>query len=219
MPFTYLGIPITHRRWKNSEWQDVIARFEKRLSNWKAKILSLGGRLVLINSVLSSLPIFMMSLLYYLDSFGKEDTTKINTDSSSGKIICQPKELGGLGVANIAIKNICLLNEWLFKLLNEDGICQQILKNKYLGTKALTMVSRRPGDSQFWSGLMNVKYDFLCWGQFRIVDGQSTRFWEDIWIINKTLKEQCPNLFNVVRNKTTLVADVLLGAIPNLTFR
>ncbi|KAL5652276.1 hypothetical protein ACJX0J_037734, partial [Zea mays] len=38
-------------------------------------------------------------------------------------------------------------------LLNEDGIWQQILKNKYLGTKALTHVSRRLGDSQF------------CWGQ------------------------------------------------------
>jgi hypothetical protein len=37
--------------------------------------------------------------------------------------------------------------------------------------------------------------------------------------MNRPLKEQYPNLFNVVRNNTTLVADVLSGAIPNLTFR
>jgi hypothetical protein len=91
------------------------------------------------------------------------------------KIICQPKELGGLGVANLVTKNICLLSKWLFKLLNENGVWQQILKNKYLGTKALTQVSRRSGDSQFWSGLMKVKGDFLKWGQFQ-VDGQSIRF-------------------------------------------
>jgi hypothetical protein len=52
---------MTHRRLRNSEWQSVIDRFEKRLSSWKRKLLSSGGRLVLINSVLSSLPIFMMS--------------------------------------------------------------------------------------------------------------------------------------------------------------
>jgi hypothetical protein len=34
---------------------------KKKLSSWKGKQLSLGGRLVLINSVLSSLPMFMMS--------------------------------------------------------------------------------------------------------------------------------------------------------------
>jgi hypothetical protein len=40
------------------------------------------------------------------------------------QIICQPKELGGMEVANLAIKNICLLSKWLYKLLNEDGMWQ-----------------------------------------------------------------------------------------------
>lgn len=33
LPFKYLGIPMTHRRLRNSEWQSVIDRFEKRLSS------------------------------------------------------------------------------------------------------------------------------------------------------------------------------------------
>jgi len=36
-------------------------RFEKRLSSWKGKHLSIGGRLTMITSVLSSLPMYMMS--------------------------------------------------------------------------------------------------------------------------------------------------------------
>jgi hypothetical protein len=36
MPFKYLGIPMTHRRLRNSDWKGVIDRFEKRLSTWKA---------------------------------------------------------------------------------------------------------------------------------------------------------------------------------------
>ena len=144
MPFKYLGIPMTHRRLRNSEWRCVVDRFESRLSNWKAKFLSSGGRLVLINSVLSSLPIFMMSffeiptgVLQKLDAirsrfFWQGGHHKKKYRLAKWEIICQPKEIGGLGVANLDIKNICLLSKWLFKLLNGDGVWQQLLRNKYL---------------------------------------------------------------------------------------
>ncbi|GKD26567.1 hypothetical protein Tco_1232781, partial [Tanacetum coccineum] len=46
-----------------SSWDDVIAKLSARLSKWKLKSLSIGGRLTLIKSVLSSLP------LYYMSSF------------------------------------------------------------------------------------------------------------------------------------------------------
>jgi hypothetical protein len=39
----------------------VEERFQKKLSSWKGTLLLSGGRLVLINSVLSRLPMFMMS--------------------------------------------------------------------------------------------------------------------------------------------------------------
>jgi hypothetical protein len=58
-PFRYLGIPLHYRQLLNSEWHKVEERFKKKLFCWK--VLSYGGRLVLLNSVISSLPIFMMS--------------------------------------------------------------------------------------------------------------------------------------------------------------
>ncbi len=36
-------------------------RFEKKLASWVTKMLSYGDRLVLINSVLTSLPMFLLS--------------------------------------------------------------------------------------------------------------------------------------------------------------
>ena len=38
-------------------------RFEKKLSAWIGKLLSYGDHLILINSVLTSLPMFMLSFL------------------------------------------------------------------------------------------------------------------------------------------------------------
>ena len=61
LPFTYLGIPIHHRKLTNFEWKCVEDRFEKKLSCWKGKLMSYGGRLILINSVLTSMPMFLLS--------------------------------------------------------------------------------------------------------------------------------------------------------------
>jgi hypothetical protein len=63
-PMTYLGISIHFRKLRNVDWKKVEERFEKRLSSWKGKHLSIGGHLTLINSVLSSLPLYMMSSFF-----------------------------------------------------------------------------------------------------------------------------------------------------------
>jgi hypothetical protein len=87
-PLKYLGIPIHFRRLRNGEWKPVEDRFETKLSNSIGKLLSYGDTLILINSVLTSLPMFMLSffeipigvrkLLDYYRSrfFGKEKTIK-----------------------------------------------------------------------------------------------------------------------------------------------
>jgi hypothetical protein len=60
-PFKYLGIPMHYRRLNNKDWEMIEERIEKKLNSWKGKYLSVGGHLVLINSVLSSLLMFMLS--------------------------------------------------------------------------------------------------------------------------------------------------------------
>jgi hypothetical protein len=62
-PMRYLGIPIHYRRLTLAEWKLVEERVQKRLSSWKGKLLSLGVRLVLINSVLSNMVLHMISFL------------------------------------------------------------------------------------------------------------------------------------------------------------
>jgi hypothetical protein len=61
LPFRYLGIPIHFRRLKNGEWKLIEDHFEIKLSSWLGKLLSYGDRLILINSILTSMPMFMLS--------------------------------------------------------------------------------------------------------------------------------------------------------------
>ena len=127
-------------------------RFEKRLNSWKGKNLSTRGCLTLINSVISSLPMYMMSFfeipkgvrkkLGYFRSrfFWQSDEHKRKYRLAKWSIFCQPNDQGGLGIHNLELKNIALLSKWLYCLLTTDGTWQQILRNKYLGNKPLVQV-------------------------------------------------------------------------------
>jgi hypothetical protein len=131
-PFKYLGIPMYYRRLNNKDWELIEERIEKKLSSWKGKYLSVGGRLVLINSVLSSLPMFMLSFFEIpkdvleklitlgQDFFGRMIVRRKKYRLTKWDIVCQPKDQGGLGIQNLEIQNQCLLSKWFFKLINEE---------------------------------------------------------------------------------------------------
>ncbi|GKC79253.1 hypothetical protein Tco_1130027 [Tanacetum coccineum] len=61
-PFTYLGLPIGENMRRVNAWKPVIEKFKNRLAEWKAKMMSFGGRLTLVNSVLGSLPLYYFSM-------------------------------------------------------------------------------------------------------------------------------------------------------------
>jgi hypothetical protein len=57
--------------------------------------------------------------------------------------------MGGLGILDLKNQNICLLCKWLFKLFNEDGLWQKVLRKKYVKDKCLSQIEKRSGDSHF----------------------------------------------------------------------
>ena len=232
LPFKYLGVPIHYRKLRNAEWHPVESRFDGKLGCWKGKMLSYGDRLVLVNAVLTSLPIFMLSFLeipkgvrkrldfYRSRFFWQSDENKRKYRLTKWNIICRPKDQGGLGVEVLELKNKCLLSKWLFKLLNEEGVWQELLQNKYLQSKTLAQVEAQPTDSHFWKGLMRVKEDFFSRGSFVVGNGATTRFWEDTWLSNSPLMNQYPLLYNIVQHQHVSVHDVMHNAPPlNVGFR
>ncbi|GJU60510.1 hypothetical protein Tco_1238276 [Tanacetum coccineum] len=54
LPFTYLGLPIGKNMKLTDSWCVMVDKFKSKLSNWKANLLSISGRLTLIKSVLGS---------------------------------------------------------------------------------------------------------------------------------------------------------------------
>jgi hypothetical protein len=61
IPFCFLGIPVGANPRRRSTWLPIIESMKKRLNTWTGRTLSIGGRVTLINSVLSSLPLYFFS--------------------------------------------------------------------------------------------------------------------------------------------------------------
>lgn len=61
LPVTYLGMPLTTKKPTRLSFMPLIEKMESRLQGWSAKLISRGGRMQLVNSVLSSIPVYYMN--------------------------------------------------------------------------------------------------------------------------------------------------------------
>ncbi|GJR04878.1 hypothetical protein Tco_0527862 [Tanacetum coccineum] len=61
-PFVHLGVKVGGAMSRIKYRDDVVAKVSSRLSEWKLKTLSIGGRLTLNKSVLTSISLYHMSI-------------------------------------------------------------------------------------------------------------------------------------------------------------
>ncbi|XP_015934406.2 uncharacterized protein LOC107460547 [Arachis duranensis] len=133
LPVKYLGIWLGANPRLVKTWKPLIDKVEEKLSLWKAKILNKTGKLVLIKSVLNSLPVYYMSL-YKMPKAVAEKLISLQRrflwskkDEKSGmalikwEVVQAPKKLGGLGVGDAMIRNSALLFKWWWRI-NDRGL-------------------------------------------------------------------------------------------------
>jgi hypothetical protein len=54
-PQTYLGLPLSTHKLRISDFNPIISKSDLRLSGWRGRSHPIGGRLILVNSVLTAL--------------------------------------------------------------------------------------------------------------------------------------------------------------------
>ncbi|KAJ9708014.1 hypothetical protein PVL29_000195 [Vitis rotundifolia] len=222
LPTTYLGLPLGAPYKSTRVWDAVEERFRKRLSLWKRQYLSKGGRLTLLQSTLSSLPTYFLSL-FVIPKRVCARLEKIQRDFLWGggalenkphlvswKTICTTKNDGGLGIRKLATFNKALLGKWLWRFANEnDSLWKQIISSKYDlqdGGWCSKVVRDRYGVG-VWKAIRNGWENFQSHSRFIVGDGTRVKFWKDLWCENHSLEEAFPTLFNLSINKESWVAE------------
>ena len=65
-PIKYLGFPLGANHTRVTLWDQVIFKIESKLAGWKSNLITMGGRVTLIKSVLRSLPMYLISIFKIL---------------------------------------------------------------------------------------------------------------------------------------------------------
>ncbi|XP_026420308.1 uncharacterized protein LOC113316311 [Papaver somniferum] len=72
LPTTYLGLPLGDKSGGVDKWDKVVDKFTVRLYGWNRTMMNRAGKIILIKNVLSSLPVYYMSLFVMPVSVAKK---------------------------------------------------------------------------------------------------------------------------------------------------
>lgn len=132
-PMKYLGVPVSFSNLRALDWDFMDERFLKCCESWIGNAASSGGRLILLNSSLTSIVYYYMSMflipkgvLGKLDKhrkrfFWQEHEGRKRYHLVKWPRICRLKEKGGLGVKDLHKQNVSLLTKWWWKLETKSG--------------------------------------------------------------------------------------------------
>ena len=223
LPSSYLGLPLGASHKALGVWDTVEDRFRKRLSSWKAQYISKGGRLTLIQSILSSLPIYCLSLFRMpvsicnrLEKIQREflwsgGSLAKKSHLVNWKTVCTTKKKGGLGLWRFSILNKALMFKWCWRFANErDALWRKVIRSKF-----------REDYGGWCSGDIKGGFGVGLWKEIRkewpqliqntylaFGNGRRISFWRDVWCGEEALSLMFLNLFRLTAQKNARVAEV-----------
>ena len=236
-PLSYLGLPLGGNPKTIGFWDPVVERISRRLDGWKKAYLSLGGRITLIQSCLSHIPSYFLSLFKIPVSIASK-IEKMQRDflwsgAGEGKrdhlirweVVSRPREMGGLGFGKTSMRNSALLGKWLWRFPRErSGLWHKVIASIY-GTHPngwdANMVVRWSHRCP-WKAIAQVFQEFSPFVRLVVGNGERIRFWEDLWWGNQTLCAQFADLYRVISVRNLTVSNVLGNSFPlswNFNFR
>ncbi|GJV15330.1 RNA-directed DNA polymerase, eukaryota, reverse transcriptase zinc-binding domain protein [Tanacetum coccineum] len=238
IPFIYLGSIVGDNMARQQAWREIVDRVKSKLSNWKMKMLSIGGRLTLVKSVLGSLPIYNFSIfkvpmcvLNELEGIrrkffnGHEQDSK-RTSWVKWNTVLMSKDRGGLGVSSLYAINRGLLVKWVWRFVsNNDSLWARSIKAIHGSNIQCRFPVKKNYNSCWRSILQEVNtlskrgVHVLKYLQIKLGDGESSLFWHDSWSKEGVLKEKFPRVFALELCKNMNVADKARQRNPFQTFR
>lgn len=195
-PIQYLGMPLTLKRPSKQLFLPLVEKIERRLSGWQSRLLSRGGRLELVQTVLSTIPIYHMIcfklpkwVIAQIDKarraflWGRQGGRQRGISLCNWETVCLPRKWGGLGLPNLYLRNVSLLLRWWWKGYKEPQSMWTVMITKlsWQGNFNTGPMLWSKQGSFFWGDLLSIKHLFNWSTTWIIGDGNVISFWYDHW--------------------------------------
>ena len=140
------------------------------MGGWRGKLLSPGGRLVLVKAVLSAIPTYIMSAFQMPAGVWRRIENAMRSffwrgaDPGSGgalvawSSVCRPFADGGLGIHHLQHANSALLCKWFARVMQpSDDLISHLLRESYGSTLDWDeWATPRRDDSSVMAGLWEI---------------------------------------------------------------
>ncbi|PNX81608.1 ribonuclease H [Trifolium pratense] len=192
----YLGVPLVGRAPKRSDYNYLINQVKMKLSTWKAKQLSLAGRITLSKAVIEAIPIYPMmttsipkACLHEIQKIQRafiwgEENGERKYHAVSWDNITKPKAFGGLGIRRLVQMNKACLMKLAWSIRSgEEALWIDVIRGKYSrGNSNFNHVVSKSHDSNLWKNLVNIWNSFNLYEFWTIGNGSKVRAWDDKWL-------------------------------------
>jgi len=136
----------------------------------------------------------------------------------SWKKVCEPREVGGLGILDLRLINTALLGKWIWRLCSDNGgLSKEIPEYKYGGWKNLKESRIYNKDSLWWRDLKGI-WSMEEWGrnfeecvEWDVGNGKNVLLWVDVWVDNEELKSRFLRLFSLSTSKDANLESLGIG--------
>ena len=198
----YLGFPLKHRGGNNQDQNFILDRVKQKLAGWKANLLSLAGRTVLIQASTSTIPAYVMQctalpkkLLDDIDRvnrnflWGSSDSLK-RTHGVGWHKVTKAKEQGGLGIQSARGRNQVLLAKlnWRFRT-EKDAVWAKVLRSKYCTSRRLHARAKdKLPCSRVWKAIQKGSEVFHKGTRWILGQNSSLSIWHDKWFVEAPLR-------------------------------
>nr|XP_020167362.2 uncharacterized protein LOC109752860 [Aegilops tauschii subsp. strangulata] len=225
-PQAYLGLPLSWEKLCFADFLPMIAKVDRYLAGWRARLLSPAGRLVLINAVLDALPIYAMAAMLLppavikeLDSLRRAFLWNAAERASGAQClvawerVCRTKAEGGLGVRDLATQNRCLLLKMLHRLhaTSSSSRWPMWVWAELDGRSLLSPTASRSA-GEHGKALARLLPLYRGITRVTVSDGRRTSFWLDSWLPCGPLAVALPVLHSHTTMKEATVWRVRVRA-------
>ncbi|XP_060202996.1 uncharacterized protein LOC132631439 [Lycium barbarum] len=189
---------------KNIYFDSMVSKIVKRLNAWQGNMLSSGGRMVLIKSVIQSLPIYILFAInppkgtleliekHIANFFWGTANGRNKYHWSAWENMCFPKSEVGIGTRSMSdVANTLTVKRW-WKFREDKSLWADFLMAKYCPRMHLVGKKWVAGNSQAWKHLLWAREKSERYISWKINNG-SCSFWWDNWTEIGPLAQICPN--------------------------